>query len=342
MDIYRGLGELGVCGIVLPEKYGGAGLGYSELIVVLEEIAKFSASYAVTLSVSTMVQSMIDTYGSEEQKQKYLPELTSGKEIGAFSLSEAGSGSDAASLRTKATLKGEDYILNGSKMWVTSGGVAKTYVVMARSGADGPKGVSSFIVQNGQSGFEFGKLESKMGLKASPTRELIFENCKIPKSNILGSQGLGFNIAMSALDRGRFTIASIATGLAKRSLDEAVKYSLTRKQFNQPIFEFQGLQFMMADMACEITASELLVQKAATNFDAGINDQKIAAMAKLKATDTAMSVTTDAVQIMGGVGYTSEFPLERFMRDAKVLQIVEGTNQIQRVVISRMLKKEYS
>lgn len=340
-DVYQGLGELGLAGLPLPESLGGAGLSYDLFSSILEEIAKYSVSYAVTLSVSVMSQSIIATFGDAKQKSKYLPALINGSEIAAFGLSESHSGSDAASLKTVAKKVPGGYQLNGSKMWITSAGVAKTYIVMARTGEDGPQGISAFIVEDGQEGFSYGKLESKMGWKASPTRELIFHNCFVCDENLIGEEGQGFKIAMSTLDRGRITIGAIAVGLAQRALDEAVKYSLTREQFKQAIFEFQGLQFMMADMATEIEASRLLVARASELFDQGTPSRKIGSMAKMKATDTAMKVTTDAVQILGGVGYTSEYPLERYMRDAKVLQIVEGTNQIQRVVISRELKKIY-
>lgn len=341
MEIFNGFGELGIGGIPLPEHYGGAGLTYQDAVVVLREIAKYSVPYAVTLSVSTMVQNIINEFGSEKQKEKYLPSLTSAETIGAFALSESGAGSDAASLRTTAKKTDGGYLLNGTKMWITSGGIASTYIVMARTGQDGAKGISAFIVEDGSKGFSFGKLEKKMGWKTSPTRELIFENCFVPEENLIAQEGMGFKIAASGLDRGRITIGAIGVGLAQRALSEAIKYSLLRKQFNQAIFDFQGLQFMMADMATEIEASDLLVQHAAKLFDDKVSDQKLASMAKMKATDTAMKVTTDAVQILGGVGYTQEFPLERYMRDAKVLQIVEGTNQIQKVVIARQLKKEF-
>lgn len=340
-EVFTGLGELGLTGMVLPEQYGGAGLGYQDYCCVLEEIAKYSVAYAVTLSVSTMVQSILNEFGSEQQKQKYLPSLTSGEGIGAFCLSESHSGSDASALKTTAKKTEKGYVLNGSKMWISSAGIAKTYIVMARTGGEGANGVSAFIVEDGTKGMSFGKKENKMGWKASPTREVIFEQCLVPHENLLANEGEGFKIAMSALDRGRFTIGSIAVGLAQRALDEAVKYSLGRQQFGQPIFDFQGLQWMMADMATEVEASRLLVQKAASEFDKGIKNIKLASMAKMKATDTAMKVTTDAVQIHGGVGYTTEYPVERYMRDAKVLQIVEGTNQIQKIVIARCLKKEY-
>ena len=341
IEIYRSLGQLGFGGMTLPGEYGGAEMTYEDACVAFEELAKSSVSYAVTLSVSTMVQSILNNFGSPEQKKKYLPDLTSGQEIGAFALSESSSGSDASALKTTAKKTEGGYILNGSKCWISSAGVAKTYIVMARTGGEGSKGVSAFIVEDGMKGFEYGKKEKKMGWRASPTRELLFQNCFVPEENLIQEEGFGFKVAMSALDAGRFTIGAIAVGLSQRALDEAVKYSLTREQFKQPIFEFQGLQFMMADMATEINASRLLVRQSAINLDQGSSDGTLAAMAKLKATDTAMKVTTDAVQILGGVGYTQEYPVERFMRDAKVLQIVEGTNQIQRVVIARNLKKIY-
>lgn len=342
MDIFKELGQLGLTGITIPESFGGAGLDYQDFCVVLEEVAKFSVSYSVTVSVSTMVQAIINEYGNDEQKKKYLPALTSGEEIGAFCLSESHSGSDASALKTTAKKVDGGYVLNGSKIWITSGGIAKTYIVMARTGEAGPKGISAFIVRDGAQGFSYGKKEKKMGWRISPTRELIFENCFVPTQDLLSNEGNGFTIAMSALDRGRITIGAVANGVSQRALDEAVKYSLERQQFGQAIFDFQGLQWMMADMATEVEASRLLVNQAALQFDQGIKNVKLASMAKMKATDTAMRVTTDAVQIHGGVGYTSEYPVERFMRDAKVLQIVEGTNQVQKIVIARSLKKEYS
>jgi butyryl-CoA dehydrogenase len=341
MEIFKGLGEYGVTGVTLPEEYGGAGLTYLDYCYVLEEIAKYSVPYAVTVSVSSMVQTILNEYGTKAQKEKYLPALTSGEEIGAFALSESHSGSDAASMKTTAKKVDGGYMLNGTKMWITSGGIAKTYIVMARSGGEGAKGISAFIVRDGMKGFSFGKAEKKMGWKTSPTRELIFENCFVPIENLLLDEGKGFNVAMGGLDRGRIAIGAIGVGCSQRALDEAMRYALTRQQFKQAIFDFQGLQFMLSDMATETEASRLLVQAAAVSIDQKKTNSKLCSMAKLKATDTAMKVTTDAVQVLGGVGYTSEYPVERFMRDAKVLQIVEGTNQIQRVVISRHLKKEY-
>lgn len=346
MDIFNELGALGFTGMTLPEEFGGMGLSYEDFSIALCEIAKSSVSYAVTISVSSMVQAILNEFGNDEQKKKYLPNLTTGQEIGAFCLSESGAGSDAAALQTTAKKTVQNgiagYLLNGSKIWITSGGIAKTYIVMARTGDAGGKGVSAFIVRDATEGFSYGKKEKKMGWRISPTRELIFHNCFIPAENLLLTEGDGFKIAMSALEKGRFTIGAIAVGCAERALDESVSYALSRQQFKQAIFDFQGLQFMMADMATEIECSRLLVLQAARDYDRGAPNAKLACMAKLKATDTAMKVTTDAVQILGGVGYTKEYPVERFMRDAKVLQIVEGTNQIQRVVIARNLKKEYS
>lgn len=342
MDLFQELGTLGFCGMPLPETYGGMEMSYEDFSIALCEIAKSSVAYSVTISVSAMVQAILNQFGNEEQKKKYLPPLTSGQEIGAFCLSESGAGSDAASLQMTAKEAPGGYILNGSKIWITSGGIAKTYIVMARTGGAGGRGISAFIVRDGTSGFTYGKKEKKMGWRVSPTRELIFHNCFIPKENLLASEGEGFKIAMAALEKGRFTIGAIAVGCAERALDESIRYALTRKQFNQAIFDFQGLQFMMSDMATEIECSRLLVLQSARDYDNGTPNAKLACMAKLKATDTAMKVTTDAVQILGGVGYTKEYPVERFMRDAKVLQIVEGTNQIQRVVIARELKREYS
>ena len=341
MEIFRGLGEFGVTGVTLPEEYGGAGLTYLDYSLILEEIARTSVPYAVTVSVSGMVQSILQEFGNKDQKEQYLSELTSGKEIGAFALSESHAGSDAANLKTTAKKVEGGYVLNGTKMWITSGGIAKTYIVMARSGGEGAKGVSAFIVSDGMKGFSFGKAERKMGWKTSPTRELVFDNCFVPEENRLMDEGQGFKVAMGGLDKGRVAIGAIGVGCSQRALDEAIRYSLTRQQFKQPIFDFQGLQFMLSDMATETEASRLLVQSAAISIDSGSANSKLCSMAKLKATDTAMKVTTDAVQVLGGVGYTSEYPVERFMRDAKVLQIVEGTNQIQRVVIARHLKKEY-
>ena len=340
MSIFQDLSNLGIAGMVTPEEYGGSELSYYDLCLALEEIAKSSVPYAVTLSVSIMVQSAISNFGSKSQKQQYLPKLSSGKTIGSFALSESGAGSDAASISTTAKKIDEGYVINGSKMWITSAGVSEVYLVFAKS--NNSKGISAFLIDSNNPGMQIGKNESKMGWRTSMTREVTFKNCKVSHNDLLGKEGDGFKIAMSSLDKGRFTIGSIAVGLSERALDEAIKYSMIRKQFNNPIFEFQGIQFMISDLATEIEASRLLVEKAAKLYDQNSFSSKIASMAKLKATDTAMKVTTDAVQILGGVGYTTEYPVERLMRDAKVLQIVEGTNQIQKVIISKNIKNEYS
>jgi butyryl-CoA dehydrogenase len=341
MEFYQGLGNYGVTGMTLSEAYGGAGLCYLDYCYALEEVARVSVPYAVTLSVSSMVQTILQEYGNSAQKQKYLPALTSGQEIGAFALSESHSGSDAAALKTTAKKVEGGYVINGTKMWITSGGVAKTYIVMARTGGDGAKGISAFIVRDGAKGLSYGKAEKKMGWRTSPTRELVFENCFVPEEDMLLEEGKGFNVAMGGLDRGRVAIAAIGVGCAQRALDEAVKYSLSRQQFKQAIFDFQGLQFMLSDMATDVVGARLMVLSAAQSIDDKNTNSKLCSMAKLRATDVAMKVTTDAVQVLGGVGYTTEYPVERFMRDAKVLQIVEGTNQIQRVVIARHLRREY-
>jgi butyryl-CoA dehydrogenase len=342
MDIFTKLGELGFTGMTTDEQYEGAGLGYTDFCIFLEELSKSSVPYAVTVSVSSMVQSIIQKFGSEDQKQTYLPPMAKGEEIGAFALTESSSGSDATSLKTTAVVKGDCYILNGSKLWITSGGVAKTYLVMARTGGTGAGGVSAFIVRDGDPGFEYGKAEKKMGWRTSPTRELLFKNCKIPKDRILGEEGKGINAAFSGLDAGRITIGAISVGLAQRALEESVKYSLSREQFGESIFNFQGLQFMMSEMEVETTCARLCVYEAARLLDAGTPNSKISSISKLKASDVAMKVSTDAVQVLGGVGYTKEYPTERLMRDAKVLQIVEGTNQIQKLVIARSMKSEYN
>lgn len=236
-EIFTALGEYGVTGVTLPEEFGGAGLSYLDYCYVLEEISKVSVPYAVTISVSSMVQTILKEYGNQKQKEKYLPSLTSGEEIGAFALSESHSGSDAAAMKTTAKKTDGGYILNGTKMWITSGGIAKTYIVMARTGGEGSKGISAFIVEDGMEGFSFGKAEKKMGWKTSPTRELIFQNCFVPSENLLLNEGEGFKVAMGGLDRGRVAIAAIGVGCAQRTLDEAIKYSLTRHQFKQAIFD---------------------------------------------------------------------------------------------------------
>jgi alkylation response protein AidB-like acyl-CoA dehydrogenase len=331
------LGELGLTGIPVPETYGGAGLGYSEYIAVIEEIAAVSTAYAISIAVTGLPQVILSTFGTEEQKKRYIPPLASGQAIGAFSLSEAGAGSDAGNLRATARREGDSYILNGTKHWCTQADSAETIIVMARTGGPGPKGVSAFIVEKGTPGLKMGKRERKMGAHSSHTMEVLLENVRIPATHLIGREGDGFKVAMTALDSGRITIAAVALGIARSSLEVAVSHSKAREQFGKQIAEFQGVSFMLADMATELEAARLLVERAAFLKDSGESFSIQAAMAKLFATDMAMKVTTDAVQVLGGSGYTQDFPVERYMREAKVLQIVEGTNQIQRLVIGRSL-----
>ncbi|RME21236.1 MAG: acyl-CoA dehydrogenase [Deltaproteobacteria bacterium] len=340
-EYFHALGEAGLCGIPVPESYGGLGLGYREYAVVLEEIAKVSASYAVCVAVSGLPSVILSTMGTEAQKERWLPGLAAGELLGAFALSEPGAGSDAASLRATAVRDGDDYVLNGTKFWITHGGYADLYVVMARTGGPGPKGISAFLVPGDTPGLSFGKKEEKMGMRASPTVEVILEDCRVPAENLILGEGQGFTVAMSALDSGRITIGAVSVGLCQASLEAAARYATERKQFGRAIIDFQGVGFMLADMACRTEAARLLVHKAAALRDAGLPYSDIAAMAKCVATDAAMAVTTDGVQCLGGYGYTREYPLERYMRDAKVMQIVEGTNQVQRLVIARSLKRRY-
>ncbi len=340
-EIFAALGAAGLCGVPTPEAWGGLGLGYVEYALVLEEIARISPSWAVCVAVNGLPQIILSTFGNDEQRARFLPGLAAGQLLGAFALSEPGSGSDAASLRTTAVRDGEDYVLNGTKFWITHGGYADVYVIMARTGGPGPKGVSAFLVEKGTPGLGYGKKEEKMGLRASPTVELVLENCRVPIGNRLGAEGEGFRVAMSALDSGRITIAATSVGLAQAALDCSAAYACERKQFDTAIIDFQGVGFMLADMAAKIESARLLVHKAAWLRDNGQPYAHIAAMAKCVATDNAMSVSTDAVQVLGGYGYTREYPVERLMRDAKVMQIVEGTNQVQRVVIARHLKRSY-
>ena len=347
-DAFHALGEAGLCGIPTAADHGGLGLGYSDYVLALEEISRVSASYGVTVAVNGLPQIILAEFGDSAQQQAWLPGLATGQLLGAFALSEPDSGSDAASLRTTARLDGDHYRLNGTKFWITHGGYADVYILMARTGegadvraAAGPKGVSAFILPADTPGLRFGKKEEKMGLRASPTVELILEDALIPVSNRLGEVGDGFRVAMRALDSGRITIAAISVGLAQAALDVAATYACQRRQFDTAIIDFQGVGFLLADMAVRIEAARLLVHKAAALKDAGAAFSHTAAMAKCFATDAAMAVTTDAVQVLGGYGYTREYPVERYMRDAKVMQIVEGTNQIQRLVISRNLKRMY-
>ncbi len=340
-EYIRALGEAGLCGVATPEEYGGLGLGYREYAVVLEEIARVSASYAVSVAVTGLPQIILAQAGDDAQKQRWLPGLAAGELLGGFALSEPGAGSDAGSLRATARREGEEYILDGTKFWITHGGVADVYILMARTGGPGARGISAFILPADAPGLSFGKKEEKMGLRASPTVELVLEGCRIPASNRVGPEGAGFQVAMGALDGGRITIGAVSVGICQAALDVAAAYATQRKQFDSAIIDLQGVGFMLADMACRTEASRLLVHKAAALKDGGLPYAQSASMAKCVATDSAMAVTQDAVQVLGGYGYTREYPVERYMRDAKVMQIVEGTNQVQRVVIARHLKRRY-
>ena len=337
-DLFRQLGEMGLAGIPYEERFGGGGQPFLTYLTVLEEIATGFLSLAIGVSVHHLSAFGVHNYGSEDLKARYLPRLFSGEWLGAYALSEAASGSDAASLRTRAQRQADGpYRLTGSKRFISHGGEAEFYLVMARTGEEGPRGVSAFAVEQGWDGFDFGKLEEKMGWSASPMRELLFENCEVPAENLVGKEGEGFVIALAALDSGRLGIAACSVGLAQGAFDAAVGFARERSQFGRPIIQFQGLQFMLADMATQIEASRRLYREAGRLRDAGEPYTIVASMAKLFGSDTAMRVTTDAVQIHGGYGYMREYPVERYMREAKALQIVEGTNQIQRMLIGRQL-----
>ncbi|GAC1566420.1 MAG: acyl-CoA dehydrogenase [Ktedonobacteraceae bacterium] len=339
-DIYTKMAELGLMGMTTPEHYGGSALSRLTGALVYEELAKGEMATAVGLSVHNMVTGSVARFGSEKQGRRWAPGLASGKLLGAFSLSESGAGSDAASLQCRAERRGDGYVLNGAKMWVTNGGEADVYLVMARTAVGrGSAGISCFVIEKGTRGFSFGKKERKMGLHSSPTRELLFEDCVVPAANRVGEEGQGFKIALSSLDGGRINIGAIAVGVAQAAFEAARGYARTREQFGQPIGAFQGIQFMLADMAMKIEAARLLVYEAAWKLDAGQWQEagKLSAMAKCFATDMAMEVTTNAVQVLGGAGYVRDYAVERYMRDVKVAQIFEGTNQIQRVVIARAL-----
>lgn len=339
IEIIRKMGELGLMGIPIPEEYGGAGNDFLSYTLTIEEIAKGCASTAVILAVHTSVGTFpILYFGTEEQKQKYLPKLSSGQFLGAFALTEANAGSDASSIQTTAVRKGEYYVLNGIKRFITNAGYADVYTVMASTNLTrGAHGVTSFLVDKDTPGLRVGKIEEKMGLHGSATSELIFEDAYVPVENLLGAEGQGFKVAMSILDGGRIGIGAQALGIAEAALEAAIVYSRERFQFRQPIGNFQGIQFMLADMATQIEAAKLLVYQAACLRMAGLPYAKQASMAKMYASDTAVKVTTDAVQIFGGYGYCKEYKVERYMRDAKITQIYEGTNQIQRIVVAKHL-----
>lgn len=330
------MGEMGLTGVCFPERYGGSGGDVLSYILAVEELSKCDDGVGITLSATVSLCAWpIYAYGTEEQKQKYLVPLAEGEKLGAFGLTEPNAGTDAGGQQTVAVLDGEDYVLNGSKIFITNAGEAETYVIFAMTDkSKGMKGISAFIVEKGMPGFSFGKKEEKMGIHTSITNELSFQDVRVPKENLLGKLGEGFKIAMSTLDGGRIGVAAQALGIAQAALDHAIKYSKERVQFSQPICKNQAIAFMMADMATKIDAARLLIYRAAYLKDQGLSYSKEAAMAKLYASDIAMEVTTDAVQIFGGYGYSREYPVERLMRNAKITQIYEGTNQVQRMVIS--------
>lgn len=340
-SLWEQMAEMGLTGIPFPEEYEGAGMDNICYAIAVEELSRVCASSGVLVSAHTSLCSWpIYAFGTEEQKQKYLVPLASGKKIGALGLTEPSAGSDAGSVKTSAVLDGDEYVLNGTKIFITNGEKADIYVIIASTDkSKGHRGTAAFIVEKGTPGFTFGKKEHKMGIRASATYELVFENCRIPKENMLGEDGNGFKIALKTLDGGRIGIAAQALGIAQGAFDEALKYSKVREQFGKPISSFQGLQWMLADMATRIDAARLLVYRAAYLKDSGLPYSKEAAMAKLYASECAMWVTTKAVQIFGGYGYTREYPVERMMRDAKITEIYEGTSEVQRIVIAANILK---
>ncbi|MFI8349710.1 acyl-CoA dehydrogenase [Streptomyces sp. NPDC085596] len=336
-EVFTLLSEAGLLGLPYDPEHGGGEQPYEVYLQVLEELAAARLTVGLGVSVHTLASYALATHGTKQQQVEHLPAMLGGGLLGAYCLSEASSGSDAASLRTRAVRDGDDWVLSGTKAWITHGGIADFYTVMARTGEDGPRGITAFLVPGDAEGLSAAAPEKKMGLKGSPTAQVHLDGVRVPDERRIGEEGQGFGIALSALDSGRLGIAACAIGVAQAALDQAVSYAAERRQFGHPIADFQGLRFMLADMATQIEAGRALYLAAARLKDAGRPFAKQAAMAKLHCTDTAMRVTTDAVQILGGYGYTADFPAERYMREAKVLQIVEGTNQIQRMVIARHL-----
>ncbi|MFJ2951045.1 acyl-CoA dehydrogenase family protein [Streptomyces sp. NPDC087226] len=337
-ELFTLLSESGLLGLPYDSEYGGGDQPYEVYLQVLEELAAARLTVGLGVSVHTLASYALASFGSKEQRAEHLPAMLGGGLLGAYCLSEPASGSDAASLRTRAVRDGGgDWVITGTKAWITHGGVADFYTVMARTGEEGPRGITAFLVPGDAEGLSAAVPEKKMGMKGSPTAQVHLDGVRVPDARRIGEEGQGFAIALSALDGGRLGIAACAIGVAQAALDEALGYATERRQFGRPIADFQGLRFMLADMATQIEAGRALYLTAARLRDAGRPFAKQAAMAKLHCTDTAMRVTTDAVQILGGYGYTADFPAERYMREAKVLQIVEGTNQIQRMVIARHL-----
>ncbi|MFE5735639.1 acyl-CoA dehydrogenase family protein [Streptomyces celluloflavus] len=336
-EIFTLLSESGLLSLPYAEEFGGGNQPYEVYLQVLEELAAARLTVGLGVSVHTLACHALAGYGSEKQRAEHLPAMLGGGLLGAYCLSEPSAGSDAASLTTRAVRDGDTWTLDGTKAWITHGGVADFYTVLARTGVSGPRGITAFLVPGDAEGLSAAQPERKMGMKGSPTAQLHFDGVRVPDSRRLGDEGQGFAIALSALDSGRLGIAACAIGVAQAALDEALGYVASRRQFGRPVADFQGLRFMLADMATQVEAGRALYLAAARLRDADLPFSKEAAMAKLFCTDAAMRVTTDAVQLLGGYGYTADFPAERYMREAKVLQIVEGTNQIQRMVIARHL-----
>ncbi len=341
--ILEELAKADLCGVYIPEEYGGTGGGVFELCLAVEELCKVDGGIALILAATALATFPILLFGNDEQKKKYLLDIAAGKKVAAFALTEAGAGSDATAIQTVAKREGENYILNGTKCFITNGGEAQIYVVIVMTDkTKGSRGASAFIVEKDTSGFSFGKKEKKMGIRSSPTRELIFNECKISKENLLGKEGQGFIIALKTFDASRPGVAAQALGIASGALDDAINYSRERIQFGQPISSFQAIQHLLADMATEVEAARALIYVTARMIDKDpkLRVTKEAAMCKLFASDVAMKVTTNAVQVLGGYGYMREYPMEKRMRDAKITQIYEGTNQIMRNEIALALIKE--
>lgn len=341
IDLFHQMGEHGFLGVLVPHEYGGAGLGYQEYITVIEEIAKVCGSIGLSVAAhNSLCVNHILSFGNEEQKQKYLPKLATGQWIGAWGLTEANTGSDAGRMQCVAERDGDYYVVNGSKNWITHGSSGQVAVVIVRTGALlDSRGMTAFVVERGTPGFHAGKKENKLGMRASETAEMIFDNCRIHKSQVLGAEGEGFVQSMKILDGGRISIAALSLGIAKGAYEASVKYSKERHQFGQPISSFQGISFKLADMATTIEAAELLTRQAAALKMAKQPHTKEAAMAKYYASEVAVSVSTDAVQVHGGYGYTKDFPVEKFYRDSKLCTIGEGTSEIQKLVIAREVLK---
>jgi len=341
-EIINVLADAGLFGIYIPEEYGGLGFGNLENCLAIEELSKHCIGVSVSFAASGLGAYPILLHGNEEQKKKYLPPIASGKKIAAFGLTESGAGSDAAAIRTTAVKDGNEYVINGVKQWITNGGEAEIYSVVAKTDkSKGARGASAFIIEKDTPGFTFGKKEKKLGIRTSATRELVFEDCRVPKENMIGREGVGFIVTMKTFDQTRPGIAIQGVGLAQGALEAVIEYARERRTFGKPIIAHQAIQHMIADMATEIEAARALTYLAARTADNNSKDlPKVSSMSKLFATDVAMRVTTDVVQIFGGYGYMREYPVEKMMRDAKILQIYEGTNQIQRNVIGQHLIKE--